>query len=558
MGDGKVKSEGSKVRKTPARASAVHPVPEDKPLDATKLFLKAMELGRATTAETNENEIVERYIEVFREVFSGRQVTAHLSRLSSDRMPLFQTSVESIAPTAIQAASLDRVTVRRESFRARSLDQKELDLSHVHVKDEGEHHLHEVPLVDGRRVVGTITISYEDTSEGAQYSWEADRELFISMAMSLESALRNARLLRESRQLRDYLGQLIDAANAPILVLSKRQFVKLANRAFLASTGWKREEVVGRDPIDLVEPNDASSVRQMLTRAFAGETISNFEIAFAVSSQSESAKNGRARFSMNTAPMTSARGEIEGVIAIGRDVTEVRQLEAQVIQAEKLATLGQLAAGVVHELNNPLTSISVYSDYLLNKSEQGPLAASDVEKLKRIHQNTERILRFTRDLVAYARPSGEGTDPVSLHEALDQSIVFCEHVAAEYGTTVVRNYVSRDLTVRCDKGQLHQVFINLITNACHAVPEGAGRIEITTKVDDTRAYVLLVDNGPGIPTELQRRVFEPFFSTKGEGKGTGLGLSIVKNIVEQHRGEIRVESVLGDGTTFQVSLPLHS
>lgn len=297
----------------------------------------------------------------------------------------------------------------------------------------------------------------------------------------------------------------------------------------------------------------------MLTRAFAGESISNFEITFLKNGATQTlGKDTNARFSMNTAPMTGSHGDIDGVIAIGRDVTEVRNLEAQVIQAEKLATLGQLAAGVVHELNNPLTSISVYSDFLLNKAERGPLAAPDLEKLKRIHQNTERILRFTRDLVTYARPSGISTKPVSLHEALDQSIVFCEHVAAEHGTAVVRNYVDGELIVLCDKGQLHQVFINLITNACHAVPEGAGRIEIQTRIQERSAHVLLADNGPGIPAELQKRVFEPFFSTKGEGKGTGLGLSIVKNIVEQHRGEIRVDSTLGDGTLFEIIFPLHA
>ncbi len=555
MTDGKVKGEGSKVRKTPTRTSAVHPV-QNKPLDATKLFLKAMELGRSTTAETNENEIVERYIEVFREVFAGRQITAHLSRLSTERMALFQTSVESIAPAGLQTGAFDRVTISVGSFRARALDQSELDLSHVNVRDESDRDEHEVPLVDGRRVVGTITITYPENSAELGYSWDDDRELFVSMAISLESALRNARLLRESRQLRDYLVQLIDAANAPILVLSKRQFVKMANRAFLASTGWTREQVVGRDPIELIDGRDSVSVRQMLTRAFAGETISNFEIAFA---RSDLHQNGGsfARFSMNTAPMTGQRGEIEGVIAIGRDITEVRDLEAQVIQAEKLATLGQLAAGVVHELNNPLTSISVYSDFLLTRAEKGSLSETDLEKLKRIHQNTERILRFTRDLVAYARPSRETSDPVSLHEALDQSIVFCEHVAAEHGTTVVRKYTDQDLVVVCDKGQLHQVFINLITNACHAAPEGAGHIEIRTRLSGTNASVLLIDNGPGIPSELQRRVFEPFFSTKGEGKGTGLGLSIVKNIVQQHRGEIRVESALGEGTRFEILLPLH-
>jgi signal transduction histidine kinase len=267
------------------------------------------------------------------------------------------------------------------------------------------------------------------------------------------------------------------------------------------------------------------------------------------------ANGGFARVAMNTASIVSADGEVEGVIAIGRDITEVRQLEEQIIQAEKLATLGQLAAGVVHELNNPLTSISVYSDYLLKKGERGTGEPSDLEKLRRIVQSAERILNFTRDLVAYARPSNEEPRLISIHDVLDQSVVFCEHVIAESGVRVVKKYAENVQPVYAVKGQLHQVFINLITNACHAMPMGAGHLTVETEPVEERLMVRLADNGAGIPSDHLDRIFEPFFSTKGEGKGTGLGLSIVRNIVHQHGGSIQVKSELGGGTAFEIALP---
>ncbi|MFI5309079.1 MAG: sensor histidine kinase, partial [Polyangiales bacterium] len=217
--------------------------------------------------------------------------------------------------------------------------------------------------------------------------------------------------------------------------------------------------------------------------------------------------------------------------------------------------LGQLAAGVVHELNNPLTSISVYADYLLKKAPAQGTSDPDMEKLRRIVQSADRILKFTRDLVTYARPSTERPVPLNVHDVMDQALSFCEHLIEETGATVEKKYDSTLPPVYGVKGQLVQVFVNLITNACHAMPLGAGRLTLATGPGgDGRLSACVVDNGKGITEDNLQRIFEPFFTTKGEGKGTGLGLSIVKNIVEQHRGTIGVQSEIGCGTTFEVVL----
>jgi signal transduction histidine kinase len=261
-----------------------------------------------------------------------------------------------------------------------------------------------------------------------------------------------------------------------------------------------------------------------------------------------------AHVAVNTASILSADGEVEAVIYIFRDITEVRELESQIIHAEKLATLGQLAAGVVHELNNPLTSISVYGEQLLKAHADGD--PRDVAKLGRIVESADRILKFTRDLVSYARPSNEAPVLMRITEAIDTAISFCEHLVDETGATIERRFDPEVPPLYGVKGQLVQVFVNLITNACHAMPMGAGLLVIHTEpVDDGRLRVLVTDSGKGIPENDRDRIFEPFFSTKGEGKGTGLGLSIVHNIVEQHKGSIHVSSEVGQGSTFEIELP---
>jgi two-component system NtrC family sensor kinase len=239
--------------------------------------------------------------------------------------------------------------------------------------------------------------------------------------------------------------------------------------------------------------------------------------------------------------------------------SDVRVLEQQLIQTDKLATFGQIAASVVHELNNPLTSIVAYSDLLIRKAlSRGPAQdQDDLERLRRIVESANRMLRFTRDLTSYARPSAGKTGPVVLHAIIDQAIAFCEHVLAEARVQVERSYGADVLTVHGASEQLVQVFVNLLTNASQAVTPDGGIVRIGTSLDGSGRRVLVVveDNGTGIAAEHLPHVFAAFFTTKSHRHGTGLGLSIVKSIVERHDGGIRVETAAPHGTRFVLELP---
>jgi len=241
------------------------------------------------------------------------------------------------------------------------------------------------------------------------------------------------------------------------------------------------------------------------------------------------------------------------------DGSHLRALQARIVQTEKLASVGQIAAKVVHELNNPLTAIVTYAGFLTKKLERAGHEAADVERLRRIGESADRILRFSRELTTYARPNEETAGLVAIHEVVDRAVVFCEHVVIEHGVQVRTRVDPNTPPTVGRRGQLIQVFVNLVTNACHAIQDAArgeeGCIDIETMpTDDGGVRVSISDNGNGISPEHVIRIFDPFFTTKSEGRGTGLGLSIVRSIVEGHGGRVWVRSVQGAGSSFIVEL----
>jgi signal transduction histidine kinase len=197
-----------------------------------------------------------------------------------------------------------------------------------------------------------------------------------------------------------------------------------------------------------------------------------------------------------------------------------------------------------------------YTDYLSKRAE-ARADKDDLERLRRVSESANRMLRFTRDLVTYARPSREEPVPFTITTVIDQALAFCEHVVDQVGVSVQRAYAATNAEVRGMPEQLAQVFVNLVTNACHAMPEAGGKLVLRTAFEgDSQVRVQVEDNGHGILDQHLSQIFVPFFTTKGEGRGTGLGLSIVRNIVDNHRGQIWAERIDGGGTRFVITLPL--
>jgi signal transduction histidine kinase len=243
---------------------------------------------------------------------------------------------------------------------------------------------------------------------------------------------------------------------------------------------------------------------------------------------------------------------------------ELQEIQVQLMQSEKLSSLGQLVAGVAHELNNPIgfvhANLQLLDEYI-EKFSQARSDGADTEKIRdaiakllaRSREGTHRVKEIVQDLRTFSRMDQAQLQDADLHEELDRTIRFMEPRFKD-GVTVVRNY--GDLPrVRCYPGQLNQVFLNLLMNACDAM-DSRGSIEITTSRTDDGVRLEIRDDGPGVPPELLNRLFDPFFTTKEVGKGTGLGLSLSHGIIERHRGKFSVNSNLGEGATFVIELPL--
>lgn len=230
--------------------------------------------------------------------------------------------------------------------------------------------------------------------------------------------------------------------------------------------------------------------------------------------------------------------------------------EAQLLRSHRMAELGTLAAGVAHEINNPLAFVQTNIQYL--REEGRALDAAEVDEiLAETLEGARRIERIVRDVGTFSRAESDDVlEDVDLHRVLEESIKLLWN-QLRHRTTLTRDFAADLPLVPASAARLSQVFVNLLSNALHAIPadRSNGSVTVRTRRDEGRAIVEIEDDGAGISKEVQRRVFEPFFTTKPQGQGTGLGLSICFGIISKLGGTIDVESMPGEGTTVRLSLP---
>ncbi len=234
---------------------------------------------------------------------------------------------------------------------------------------------------------------------------------------------------------------------------------------------------------------------------------------------------------------------------------EIREMQAHLIQHEKLASLGKLAAGIAHEINNPLGGILIYGHLLLEDTDKSDPRYKNLEK---IVKETTRCKDIVKGLLQFARPKEPETTEIDVNSVLESTINLLVSQAIFQNIKIEKKYSPSLPHIIADRAQLQQVFINIILNAVDAM-EGNGVLSIRTYLDENNKYVniSITDTGHGIKEEDKPRLFEPFFTTKQVGTGTGLGLAVCYSIIQKHEGEIEVESELGKGTTFNIKLPVN-
>lgn len=236
---------------------------------------------------------------------------------------------------------------------------------------------------------------------------------------------------------------------------------------------------------------------------------------------------------------------------------ELREMQDYLIQSEKLASLGKMAAGIAHEINNPLTSILINAHLLLEKLAKTEKKDEFYENLSLIAEETARCSQIVRGLLEFARQSPPQKDFTDINDLLERTVTLLENKASFQNIKIIKNFEPNLPLIRLDRSKIQQVFWNLMVNACEAMPKG-GQLTIGTRLAANKQAieVSFMDNGVGIPAENLHKIFDPFFTTKASG--TGLGLAICYGIIQQHQGLIEVRSEVGRGTVFTLILPLET
>lgn len=274
-------------------------------------------------------------------------------------------------------------------------------------------------------------------------------------------------------------------------------------------------------------------------------------------------RDGTVRYILLTAnARREANGELVGYQGIGKDMTRLRTITEQLINHEKMASVGEMAAGVAHEINTPLGIILGYTQLMMDDFEKDsePYATMQV-----IERQTKVCRRIVADLLKFSRQAESTKTSLDLNEIIKEVLAVTEHTLNINKVEVTRDFDPSLPMITGDAEKLHQIFINLFNNAQYAMEEG-GQIIISTRISDGSVKVTVRDTGTGIAEEIKNKIFDPFFTTKEVGKGTGLGLSVTYGIVQEHGGTIKVESPVADpstgevtqGSAFHITLPVSS
>jgi two-component system NtrC family sensor kinase len=372
----------------------------------------------------------------------------------------------------------------------------------------------------------------------------------LSQDLASEVALRT----REVEAQRNFVGRIIDSLPVGLYVIDRSYQIRAWNRKRESGTqGVARDDAVGREIFDVLDRQPRDLLKREFDRVFDTGEIQQVEM--------ESQTSGEARFYRITKiPMRLDEDHISHVITIGEDVTEWRQAQHRLAQTEKLAAIGQLAAGVMHEINNPLATISACSEALALRVET--LTPTDrqasEEYLKIIDTEVQRCRRIVDGLLDFSRPKTGQKRDVDLHAVIEQTLFLLKHHERFKRMTVVREFSDKLPRVPADPERLIQAFMALLLNAMDAM-NSRGVLTVRARFNpDRRDEVLIefIDTGVGIRQEELPKIFEPFFTSKPQGRGTGLGLSVCYGIVAEHRGRIEVESQVGVGSNFKVYLPI--
>ena len=402
---------------------------------------------------------------------------------------------------------------------------------------------------------GTGAADFVETGDiGIDSDKDCDKNAIVVLDFDLPSIFRYDEKRVTSSA---FLRNLIHSAADGVIAADMSGKIIIFNKAATKIFGYSKQDAIDNLNIrDIYPPGDAKKImKKMRSSKYGGQGVVRVHKQVAIH------KNGTTTPIRINASIVHEGDKEVASIGFFHDRTEARHLEAelekiqtQLLQAEKMSSLGKLAAGVAHQLNNPLGGITLFTQLMLEEHELNKDARDD---LLRIQKDAERCSAIVKELLEFARQTKREVRLQNINKIIGRTLFLLRNQAIFQNIEIIEEYDTIIPEIPADVQQLNHVFMNIILNAADAM-EGSGILEIRTTLKEDTGMVLITisDTGPGIPKSILSSIFEPFFTTKEEGKGTGLGLSMAYGIVESHHGEISAENRKSGGTQFSIQLPL--
>ena len=545
--------------------------------------LTLIEFARELSSETDQNALLAKVSDRLLKTLSIQQIGFFLMDEASQRFELHSRTQKSGRPPKVLSHPLDLRFLEESRDRPYLFFERTRHLRDIVSRQWPQSVRDTIADLDFTYYVACKsrgkTIAFfgvSRTTEGDFLSSD-DIELLVTLSNYVAIAIENSRLYSslqrkadEYERLKEFSENIVESINVGILAADLDDRVESWNSQIEKMTGIPRQDAVGRCLSELFPPE----LCQKFAEVRGEEGIHNvykmalpprFDAAWAAAAVDgvprnsygglELAKGAAAAretiVNLAIAPLVSKDMQQIGRLVIFDDVTDRDELERRLVQADKLSSIGLLAAGVAHEVNTPLAVISTYAQ-MLAKQISGDDQKSKL--LEKIAKQTFRASEIVNSLLNFSRTSPTDFADVDLNRVIRDTASLVEHQFQKVGVNTRLALVEQLPVVRGNAGKLQQVFLNLFINARDAMA-GGGTLSVRTWAENTFAHIEIADTGQGIPPEHLPRIYDPFFSTKGPKKGTGLGLSITYGIVQEHNGIIEVESTPGHGTRFRLEFP---
>ena len=349
-------------------------------------------------------------------------------------------------------------------------------------------------------------------------------------------------------------NELFQAIQDPVLVVSPQGTILGANHAAITTAQKSQDEIIGKGICEIIHGGSLPHMECPLEE---------FLLTKSARVEETTLPGLAGEYLLTISPVKEVDGSIEKILLIARELTSAEVRKADSLRTAQMAAIGELAAGVAHEVNNPITGIINFAQLLLDDSEKDSLQA---ELLDRIVNEGERIALIIKNLLSFARESEKDNEPIEITEVIKNSLALIEHQIKKDGITLSQNFSDEPCQIYGNFTQLQQVILNLLSNARFALNErypGASKEKkigilcspVISKNGESVIQIIIEDTGTGIPQGILKRLFQPFFTTKPAGQGTGLGLSISYGIIQDHSGTIKVDSKFDQYTKMIIELP---